>query len=477
MKRSFGFIAALIAAAVTAFCALPAAHHDGTGLFAVDAAADDDYGVKALEYMEHISQTYPGRWWNSQTNNECCEYLKSEIAAMGYDCRARYFEIEKNGYTYFGENLEFEIKGESPAVILVGAHYDCVDNTSGPDDNASGVGLLLEEAARLAGAKDLPYTVRFVLFDCEEEVALGSIAYVRDLEEHERSILCMINLDSICAGDYMYIYGGHPEADGSVSRTWAALQALDAADALGLDMHFHPDVNAQFPTPSKHTDSDQQPFDAAGVPYIYFEASNWNGGNHTNFYQTADPDVVNGKMFHVPEYENMEFYRAHFGDRIEKHLAAYGKLLDFLLREMAAGSTVCVVRTEPQPPEYTTAEEPATQEVTSEYTTEEVTTQEAATEETTTAEETTQEVTTEEATTVEETTTEVTAAESTQERSAGETSAQDMSETEQEYYFGRETKASKETEDGVGEFPFIPVMATAAILLSIMAVVYVLLKK
>ena len=43
--------------------------------------------------------------------------------------------------------LFFPKQGASDRVIVVGAHYDCVEQTFGTDDNASGVGVLLELAS------------------------------------------------------------------------------------------------------------------------------------------------------------------------------------------------------------------------------------------------------------------------------------------------------------------------------------------
>jgi len=102
-------------------------------------------------------------------------------------------------------------------------------------------------------------------------------------------------------------------------------------------MSYHPDVNAQYPVPVKHTASDQQAFDRAGIPYLYFEASNWNGGDHNNFYQTSNPAVENGKMMHIAAYENLAFYNQTFGNRIADHLKAYSTLLDYLLNHMTPG--------------------------------------------------------------------------------------------------------------------------------------------
>ena len=53
----------------------------------------------------------------------------------------------------------------------------------------------------------------------------------------------MINIDTIAAGDNMYLYGGTVDDSGSIVQDWAVYQAQSAAALLGLDMSFHPDVN------------------------------------------------------------------------------------------------------------------------------------------------------------------------------------------------------------------------------------------
>ena len=54
-------------------------------------------------------------------------------------------------------------RGNIDREIVIGAHYDSVD-TNGADDNASGVGLVLETANRIIDV-ETNYSVRFILFD------------------------------------------------------------------------------------------------------------------------------------------------------------------------------------------------------------------------------------------------------------------------------------------------------------------------
>lgn len=300
-----------------------------------------EYGDNAYSFMKQLQSNYPYRQVNSSNGmlSGAEEWLKAQIATMGYEYMAQPFTMTSaDGVTpCYGENLIFSKQGASDRVIVVGAHYDCVEQTFGTDDNASGVGVLLELAS-IYSTKESPYTIRFILFSAEEPGCLGSQYYVDNLSQEERDrIACMINIDSIAAGDNMYLYGGTVDDSGSIVQDWAVYQAQSAADLLGLDMSFHPDVNDSFPTPTKATASDQMPFANVGIPYIYCEASNWNGEPYTNFYQTSNSAVDGGTIMHKAEYDNLTFIENTFGTRAYEHLQAYAKLLDYLLENMKEG--------------------------------------------------------------------------------------------------------------------------------------------
>lgn len=300
-----------------------------------------EYGDNAYAFMKQLQSNYPYRQVNSSNGmlSGAEEWLKAQIATMGYEYMAQPFTMTSaDGVTpCYGENLIFSKQGASDRVIVVGAHYDCVEQTFGTDDNASGVGVLLELAS-IYSTKESPYTIRFILFSAEEPGCLGSQYYVDNLSQEERDrIACMINIDTIAAGDNMYLYGGTVDDSGSIVQDWAVYQAQSAADLLGIDMYFHPDVNDSFPTPTKATASDQMPFANVGIPYIYCEASNWNGEPYTNFYQTSNSAVDGGTIMHKAEYDNLTFIENTFGTRAYEHLQAYAKLLDYLLENMKEG--------------------------------------------------------------------------------------------------------------------------------------------
>lgn len=300
-----------------------------------------EYGDSAYAFMKQLQSNYPYRQVNSSNGmlSGAEEWLKAQIVTMGYEYMAQPFTMTSADGVIpcYGENLIFSKQGASDRVIVVGAHYDCVEQTFGTDDNASGVGVLLELAS-IYSTKESPYTIRFILFSAEEPGCLGSQYYVDNLSQEERDrIACMINIDTIAAGDNMYLYGGTVDDSGSIVQDWAVYQAQSAADLLGIDMSFHPDVNDSFPTPTKATASDQMPFANVGIPYIYCEASNWNGEPYTNFYQTSNSAVNGGTIMHKAEYDNLTFIENTFGTRAYEHLQAYAKLLDYLLENMKEG--------------------------------------------------------------------------------------------------------------------------------------------
>lgn len=103
--------------------------------------------------------------------------------------------VSSNGFA--GENLFAEIPGTSDDVVLLGAHLDSVTMGPGLNDNASGVGTLVETAlieAQRDSARSA--TVRFAFWDAEEIGILGSSAYVEQLPAEEKEgITAYVNYD------------------------------------------------------------------------------------------------------------------------------------------------------------------------------------------------------------------------------------------------------------------------------------------
>jgi Peptidase family M28 len=98
-------------------------------------------------------------------------------------------------------NIEAEIPGSSPEIVLVGAHYDSVFGCPGANDNASGVAAMLALARRFS-KKQCAATLRFVAFVNEEPPyfqtpEMGSFVYASHCKARGDTITAMISLETI----------------------------------------------------------------------------------------------------------------------------------------------------------------------------------------------------------------------------------------------------------------------------------------
>jgi hypothetical protein len=161
------------------------------------------------------------------------------------------------------QNVVAELPGrrpELPALVLT-AHHDTQCNNVGADDNASGVVALLA-LARALRAPRLERTVRLISFGTEEQLSVGSSAFVQAHPETARSTGLVINFDSIASplGHWWLFASGSP---GLLAFSTRALAAR------GLDVQLQPEL---IPF------SDHFPFNRVGVPSLWFMRTNFPGG-------------------------------------------------------------------------------------------------------------------------------------------------------------------------------------------------------
>ena len=126
-------------------------------------------------------------------------HIEQSLTAAGY--RVARQEYASEGSTV--ANIEVELRGTTkPAeIVIVGAHYDSVDDAPGADDNASGTAALLALARRFAHAKPAR-TLRFVFFVNEEPPyfktgEMGSYVYAKRSHERGEHIVGMLSLETI----------------------------------------------------------------------------------------------------------------------------------------------------------------------------------------------------------------------------------------------------------------------------------------
>lgn len=285
-------------------------------------------GKMAYEHTKYLSYTIGSRVAGTAKEEEARDYVNSQFQRMGYTTEIQPFSYVRRGETYNSSNVIAYKKGKSNKEIIVGAHYDSVAAGRGSDDNASGVGVMLEAAEVLKNIKT-PYSIKFVAFGAEEVGLQGSNYYARQMTEEEiANTVGMINLDSLAVGDHMYVYGSAGE------KGFIRDQFLNIADKKKLEIGTNPGVNPDYPAGTTGDWSDHAPFNRLGIPYAYLEATNWEIGDMDGYTQTAK----HGGVWHT-QNDTIEFIEREFPGRVEEHLETFSQALTEVLKFFGKTST------------------------------------------------------------------------------------------------------------------------------------------
>lgn len=291
----------------------------------VQGQSEQAYGDIALDHISHLANDIGERVAGTSGEEEARDYLYQTFTDLGYNVEVQSFIFGSNEQESSNVIATKEGYLDTEKQIIIGAHYDTVSNVEGVDDNASGVGVMLEAAER-AVATDSPYTIRFIAFGAEEVGLRGSNYYVSEMTDIEiESTMAMINLDSLAVGDYMYVHGGME--DGSIRE-----MALDISDNLGIDLQINPGLNPNYPEGTTGSWSDHAAFENAGIPIGYFESTNWEIGDLDGYTQTEEF----GSIWHNPDKDNMAFIRENLAERMDNHIQNYAQILTKLVQALVA---------------------------------------------------------------------------------------------------------------------------------------------
>lgn len=154
-----------------------------------------------ISHVETLAHTIGERnSYNLKNLYEAAGYIKDFWGRAGFGIEVQPYVFQRTPF----QNIWVQIDGKQKPeeVILVGAHYDSVAGSPGADDNASGVGALLEISKILQAIKPLRRSVRFVAFVNEEppffkSSDMGSRVYAREVARNKEQIVAMISLESI----------------------------------------------------------------------------------------------------------------------------------------------------------------------------------------------------------------------------------------------------------------------------------------
>lgn len=186
----------------------------GLLLIPVSKAQLEEFSEKnAYEHIRVLSEEIGHRIAGSENGIQASKYIETKLKEYKLNVYTQEFEFKTifnetedwtkhKGEKRTGRNVIGILKGTSEKKIIISAHYDSV-NGPGANDDASGVGVMLELARILATEKHNK-TIIFIAFDAEEHMRAGSEYYVANLNQEDLdNTLGVLNLDSIGRGNFL----------------------------------------------------------------------------------------------------------------------------------------------------------------------------------------------------------------------------------------------------------------------------------
>lgn len=140
----------------------------------------------------------PRHLWRLEALDRAAGFIQAELEGAGYPVTRQTYHVDGKAVS----NLETRLPGRlSDEVIVIGAHYDTIEQCPGANDNGSGVAAMLELARRFAG-RPAGRSLRFVAFVNEEppyfhSARMGSYVYAAAARERGDRISGMLAMETI----------------------------------------------------------------------------------------------------------------------------------------------------------------------------------------------------------------------------------------------------------------------------------------
>ena len=328
----------------------------GVCLIGTVQAKTPPLGEIAATQARHIATFFPGRMTGTPAEMLSADYVRQQFAEMGYQSDIRTFQSRyiytsrnqsKNWHNVTGSTVIAAHEGKAEQQIIILAHLDTyapmsdsdADNNlggltlQGIDDNAAGVGVMLELADKL---KDIQtqYSIRFIATSGEEEGRLGAENVLNRMSQAEKkNTLLVINLDNLIVGDKLYFNSG--KTTPAPVRKLTRDRALAIARAHGIFAATNPGGNAAYPKGTGCC-NDGEVFDKAGIPVLYVEATNWSLGKKDGYQQRAKSKAFpQGSSWHNVRLDNLQHIDEALPQRIEHRSRDVVRIMLPLVKELA----------------------------------------------------------------------------------------------------------------------------------------------
>jgi len=247
--------------------------------------------ASAMEYARTLAIDYPDRVTGSAQAGRAAEYLRSEFQKLGYRVSGDMFSIWLAGHRVVGDSVIAELKGEIPESVAVIAHYDGQRTShQAAEDNASGVGVMLELARAMRSAPRRRGLI-FVATDAEEWGMLGA----RDLRGffRARGTLAVISIDYLTRGPSLGIAMGCEGQRRGYTPLWLRELVGRAGAVQGVQVEGSSPLQSWMERAVEVSAQDQGPLLTAGIPAINLSTISPDVSGVRARYHTFD-DVFTG---------------------------------------------------------------------------------------------------------------------------------------------------------------------------------------
>jgi hypothetical protein len=250
-------------------------------------AAVEFQGTRAMESTRVIAEEYPDRVTGTPAAHRAADYLGAEFQKLGYQVASPSFSLWLGGQRVQGENVIAWREGASPESVAVIAHYDGQRTShQAAEDNASGVGVLLELARVL---RDVP-TARGLIFaatDAEEWGMIGARELAGFLRE--RRTVAVISIDYLPAGPATAIGMSCVGQFRGYSPLWLRQWMLASGRAQNVPFQQSTGAAEWIERAVEISPQDQGPLLRAGIPAVNLELdSPDDAAVRARYHTTAD---------------------------------------------------------------------------------------------------------------------------------------------------------------------------------------------
>ncbi len=223
-------------------------------------------GAAAFEFTRVVAEEFPDRVTGTPAARRAANYLRSQLSNAGYVVTLQPFRLWLGGKSVEGENVIAQSEGDSPENVAIIAHYDSpFTSHEAAEDNASGVGVLMELARALHQS---PHSHGLILAatDAEEWGMVGARELTDFLKRHHT--VAVISIEYLMAGPPRSVKMSCTGQFAGYTPLWLRQMLVASSHAQGANLEQATGRQEWIERALEISEQDQGPLLRAGIPAV-----------------------------------------------------------------------------------------------------------------------------------------------------------------------------------------------------------------